>query len=286
MQQLISSRYSNLSPQLQRAARFVAENPEEVATRSLRQIAASIDMSPPTFSRLAGALGYKNYEELRESCRRLVKNQKLRFAEKAGVLRDRTDKGGEKGFFIMKQGAAVIGNIEQLLNSVDPERVESAAAQLAAARKVVLVGMMSSRPFVEYMAYMASMGFENWHVLGRDPGSDASLIANVDHNDVALVISKEPYAMRAVRAAEQIRNQGAAVIGITDSISSPLCAYCDTRFFVSTETPQFFTSHTATLVLIESLIALVIANSSEDVEKRIASVEAKSYQIGEYFTKP
>jgi DNA-binding MurR/RpiR family transcriptional regulator len=62
MQQLISSKYSSLSPQLQRAARFVVENPEEVATRSLRQIAASIDMSPPTFSRLAGALGYKNYE--------------------------------------------------------------------------------------------------------------------------------------------------------------------------------------------------------------------------------
>ena len=283
MQQLISSKYSQLSPKLQRAAQFVAEHPEEVATRSLRQIAASIDISPPTFSRLAGALGYRNYEELRESCRSVVKNQGLRFAEKAGKLRDQGRERIKEGPFILAQGAAAIGNIHQLLDSVDPDMVESAAARLAAARKVILVGMMSSRPFVEYMGYMASMGFGNWHVLGRDPGSDASLLADIDSDDVALVISKAPYATRAVRAAEQIHRSGASVIGITDSVSSPLCAYCDTQFFVSTETPQFFTSHAATLVLIESLIGLVVANSSEDIEKRIAAVEAKSHEIGDSF---
>ena len=286
MQELISSNYSKLSPQLQRAARFVAEHPEEVATRSLRQIAASIDLSPPTFSRLAGALGFENYEALRESCRRHIKNQGLRFADKAGALREQGSGDGKKGLFILKQGAAAIENIEQLLNSVDPDRLELAAAQLLAARKVILVGMMSSQPFVDYMAYMASMGFENWNVLGRDPGSAASLIANLNANDVALVISKHPYAARAVHAAEQIHNQGATVIGITDSISAPLCAYCDIPFFVSTETPQFFTSHAATLVLLESLIGLVVANSSEDVEARIAIVEAKSYEMGDYFPTP
>lgn len=286
MHQLISSKYSTLSPQLQRAARFVAENPEEVATRSLRQLAASIDMSPPTFSRLAVALGYKNYEELRESCRRLIKKQGLQFAEKAHVLRGESAEEGSSGLFILRQGAAVIENIKQLLNSVDPDLVESAATRLAGARKVVLVGMMSSRPFVEYMGYMASMAFDNWHVLGRDLGSDASLLANVDSDTVALVIAMAPYAKRSINAADQLNKQGVEVIGITDGVNSPLCVHCNTLFFVSTETPQFFTSHAATLVLIESLIGLVVANSSEDVERKIASVEAKSHEIGDYFSKP
>ena len=86
-------------------------------------------------------------------------------------------------------------------------------------------------------------------------------------------------------AAEQIQNRGTFVIGITDKMSSPLCQHCDSIFIVSTETPQFFTSHAATLVLIESLVGLVVSYSDDSVSQRIASVEATGHKIGDYFPK-
>ena len=55
----------SLSPKLRRAALYVVEHPEEVATRSLRRVARATEMSPPTFSRLAEELNFESY--LREA---------------------------------------------------------------------------------------------------------------------------------------------------------------------------------------------------------------------------
>ena len=285
VQERISTKMAMLSPQLQRAAQFVSENPEGVATRSLRYVAKLTGVSPPTFTRLASALGYEKYEGLRESCRDQIMKQGLIFAAKAKALQEQGPQEEREGLFVVRQAKSAISNINQLLKSVDPEQIEVAAKNLASARKVILVGMMSSLPFIEYMAYVASMGYENWHVLGRDSQSDTSLINGIGQADVALVISKAPYALRAIKAAEQIQNRGTFVIGITDKMSSPLCQHCDSIFFVSTETPQFFTSHAATLVLIESLVGLVVSYSDDSVNQRIASVEATGHKIGDYFPK-
>ena len=54
----VAAGYAGLSPQLRRAADFVAANGQEVATRSLRQVAAAAGVTPPTLSRLARALGH------------------------------------------------------------------------------------------------------------------------------------------------------------------------------------------------------------------------------------
>ncbi|MDA9982687.1 hypothetical protein N9H39_08130 [Gammaproteobacteria bacterium] len=52
---------------------------------------------------------------------------------------------------------------------------------------------------------------------------------------------------------------------------------------MSTESPQFFTSHVATLVLLESLIAMVLRRIGYDAQKRIESVGAINQSLGEYW---
>lgn len=285
-QDMISERIlahaDKLSPQLLRAARYVAEHPDEVATRSLRYLAGVTNLQPATFSRMSSALGYANYEELREASRAQLKHQRLGFASKAQALRDDEAAGPEEGRFIVRHGSAAIDNINSLLNDIDLARLEATAARLAAARRVVLVGLLSSRPFVEYLGYMAAMAFDNWRVLGGSAESPASCFADLDQRDVVLVISKAPYARRTIEVAAFAKSRGVPVIGITDELMSPLCAHCDMRFLVATETPQFFSSHVATLVLIEALVGMVIAKSGGAVERKIEAVESTSHEMGEY----
>ena len=77
---------ASLSPKLQQAALYVVEHPEEIATRSLRQVARTNEMSAPTFSRLAPALGFRNYDALRRACLSHLKVQEESFAAKARAL--------------------------------------------------------------------------------------------------------------------------------------------------------------------------------------------------------
>ena len=88
LQDRIASRFETLSPRLKVAARYVAEHPQEVAMRSLRQIAITTELAPPTFTRLARAVGCESYEELREICRSETTRKTLTFAERARSLQE------------------------------------------------------------------------------------------------------------------------------------------------------------------------------------------------------
>ena len=273
---------ASLSPKLQQAALYVVEHPEEIATRSLRQVARTNEMSAPTFSRLAPALGFRDYDALRRACLSHLKVQEESFAAKARALQSTSRHDDAGGAFIVHQAGATIANINQLVNSVDSAQVEAAATALARARKVILVGMMGSRPIVEHAAYVASMAFNSWQVYGNTMGTDAAMLNETGEEDVALAIAMAPYASRAIGAARNLKRAGAHVIGITDRPSSPLCQCTDSVFLVSTETPQFFTSQAATLVLLETLIGLVVRMSGQRVSERIARIEDQCHRMGDY----
>ena len=211
------------------------------------------------------------------------KLRRLRFAEQADALQKSDAKEPGTGRFIFRQGAAAIDNIGALLASVDTGQLEAAAARLVAACRVLLVGNMSSRPFVDYMAYMASMAFDNWRVVDGEARSMAAALVDADDKDAAIVVCKAPYARRSIDTARQLREQGVWTIGITDEGLSPLHPLCAVSFVVSTETPQFFSSHVATLVLIEALVGLVIAGGGDRIGRRLAAVESASHEMGDYF---
>lgn len=282
----ILPRLATLSPKLQKAALYVVEHPEEVATRSLRQVARATDMSAPTFSRLAEVLDFDSYDDLRAACLSELRVQKQSYAAKAKALQDDAADDDSGGAFIVHQANATISNINALVNTVDAAAIEAAATKIAKARKVVLLGMMSSRPFVDYAAYVASMAFSNWEVYGSGAGVDAALLADIGPQDVVLAISAAPYAARTIEVAGHFKDAGAHVIAITDAYASPLCHDASAVFLVANDTPQFFTSHAATLVLLESLIGLVVRKSGPQVGDRIARVEARAHEIGTYYPIP
>ncbi|MCP4072502.1 MAG: MurR/RpiR family transcriptional regulator [Hyphomicrobiales bacterium] len=284
IQEKITRNIHTLSPQLRLAANYVADHPDEIASRSLRYNASATELTPPTFSRLARALGFKNYEYLREACRSQIKHQRLTFAEKAKALQKGQKIGDVSGDFIIRHGAAAIENIGTFLSAIDPKQVDDVATLLVQARRVHLVGMLSSRHFADYIEYMASMAFENWRVLGDKPTSIASTLTGISKQDVMLVICHAPYAKRSVEIARFARSTGVRIICITDHFMSPPAAVSDMVLIASTESPQFFSSHVATLVLIESIIGMCVAKSGKTARERIAAVEKTSHNMGEYWS--
>ncbi len=68
----IESRFTELSPRLQQAARFIVDNPQLVALRSMRAVASRAHVDPSTMVRLAQDLGFDGYEQLRDCYRRKI----------------------------------------------------------------------------------------------------------------------------------------------------------------------------------------------------------------------
>jgi len=284
IQDCIYRQYDDLSGQLQRAARFVLDHPDEVATRSLRHLASISQLSPSAFSRLARATGFDTYEDMRELCRGDIKKRKISFADKARTLQNPDQADTSRGAFIARQAAASIDNISQLLNTADIKQLELVAKKLANARSVFLVGAMSSSGFINYLSYMGNMAFTNWRSLGETVSPAGNSLADANKNDVLLVITKFPYTRSSVEATKLAQQKNMTVIVITDANDSPVIPFANHTFVIPTESPQFFSSHVATLVLIESLMGMTIAQGGKAASERIAAVEQANQALDCYWS--
>ncbi|MEM9107317.1 MAG: MurR/RpiR family transcriptional regulator [Pseudomonadota bacterium] len=283
---LIALHYETLSPQLKIAADHVVAHHDDVASRSLRSIAASSKLNPPTFSRLARALGLASYEEMRELCRNEIKYRSISFAEKAGALQseiERDDGTDTQTPFALRQSASAIRNIDQFANELDVARLRAVADQLVACERVFLAGSLASIGFIQYFGYLATLAFDNWYIAGQNGISPATRLTGASSDDSVIVVMKNPYAKRSVDAAQMAHESGAFVVVITDSIACPAIRYATHYFIVPTDSPQFFSSYMATLLLLESLMGMVIRRSGQEVHKRLKDVETNNHRLGEYW---
>jgi DNA-binding MurR/RpiR family transcriptional regulator len=79
---LLVDSYPKLTPQLQRAARFMVEHPEEVGLNSMRRVAQDAGVKPATITRLTKILGFREYGALREPFQQRLRTHSPGFANK------------------------------------------------------------------------------------------------------------------------------------------------------------------------------------------------------------
>lgn len=274
----ISVSYAELSETLRVAADYIAENQVEIATRSLRSVASASGVSPASYTRLARALGFSDYEALREQARyELSEREQHSFQDKARRLRSDADQP-----LLPRQVAACIDNIQGLVADIDPATLETVVDRLAASRKIVLIGALASAGFTDYFAYLAKWFDDRWLVAGRNGTTLGSTLAALGADDTVLIISKHPYAHRSVRAAKLASGCGAKVVVLTDSRAFPGLQYADFHFIQRTESPHFFSSYAATLVLIETITGMLVARAGSDADARIQEVDKYNRLLDEF----
>lgn len=280
IQDRINGAYAGLSGKLQIAAKYVADNPVDVATRSLRSVATTSGVSPATFSRLARALGYADYEQLREDGREAVERKVSPFSERAHTLRiSSTDQGCAA--ILERQAAACVANIGNMQDGMDVSRLDAAVQCLHEARTVLLVGARGSAGIVDYFGYMAQWFKANWKTVGRNGTELSSSLSRLGKGDALFALSKAPYAHRTIAALDVARRAGATTIVITDSRTSPALQFSDFGFIIPTESPQFFSSYAATMVLMEGIVSMLLTRAGPEAEDMIRAAEIQIDRLGE-----
>ncbi|SNY90755.1 transcriptional regulator, RpiR family [Cohaesibacter sp. ES.047] len=282
IQDRIAGQYGELSERLRQAADYIVEHEIEVATHSLRTVASNAGLAPATFSRLSQALGFSSYERMRDMCRDALGRQAMSFAQRAELLSSEEEDGTCMPF-IERQLSASLENISKLGQDLDRDRLNAVVNHLTAAREVLLFGAFSSTGLIEYFAYLARYFTSNWKVAGRMGESISSAFVGLGKEDAVIILTKRPYARRAILAAEMASESGAYVIVITDRHSCPALEHASAHFIVSTESPQFFSSYAATLVLIETLVGMLVARTGTLARDRIENIETRNHRLGEFW---
>ncbi|EAQ13169.1 RpiR family transcriptional regulator [Maritimibacter alkaliphilus HTCC2654] len=275
----MASNYDALSARLREAGDYIAANPLDTATRSLRAVADHSGLAPATFTRLSKALGYENFEELREGMRRRLERRQASFAARADALQGASDGGSAD--LIRRTREASLTNIDRLTDEIDTAKFDTIADHLHAARRVVLLGGLGSTAIAEYAAYMGNFLGDNWMPAGRMGASVGAALSDLDRRDALIVFTKPPFANTSIRAAEFARARGVYVLVVTDTHTCPALRHASARVVVPTESPNFFSSYVATMFFVETLMAMIAQRAGPTATERIADVETANRALGE-----
>lgn len=281
----LSEEYEELTPEAQKAARYVLENPRDVGVSTVREIAEAANVKPNTVVRMARQVGFEGYDDFREPFREAIRRGQASFPDRARWLQD-IRKQGEMGGLYADMVTSALRNIEETFASIAEEDMRAAAEVIWNSRSVYILGVGVNNSNARNFTYLASTGMTRFHAIPRPGSVPVDDIAWADEHDVLIAITCNPYRQEVVEAVQVAKEQGMRVIGISDSLASPIIRAADHGFVVAADTPQFFPSSVSTIALLETLLSFVIATASPEIVTRVEKFHQRRHQLGIYHEDP
>ena len=277
----ISAEWDALTPEAQKAARYVLEHPADVGVSTVREIAQAAQVKPNTFVRMARQVGFEGYEDFRAPFRAAIRQGAASFPDRARWLQS-IAREGEMGGLYRDMMASVQRNIQETFAGIDEAALIAAAKDIWGAREVFTLGVGVNNANAQNFSYLAATGMTRFHAIPRAGHAASDELAFAGSDDVLIAITCAPYRAEVVDAVEVAREQGMKIIGISDSPASPIIRGADHGFVISADTPQFFPSSVSTIALLEVLLSFVIAVADPRIVRRVEQFHARRHKLGIY----
>ncbi len=261
-----------LPPQLRAAGEHLAAHPFDAATRSMRALAAEAGASPASFTRLAQALGFAGWEELREAA---IAEQR-----RPAPYTSRAARGAPEGLDAIR--AADQANLAALA-AVAPAALKAAARALHRTPRIHVAGFRSCRAVAALLQYQLRLFRPETTLVGEGP-LDLELGA-MRRGEALVLIGFRPYSRASLAALGMAREAGLATIVLADDPAAPI-AGADHLLLFATATPSFFPSLTAAVALAQALAAAVFAAGGDAAMERLAESEARLAALSQYLPEP
>ncbi|MDJ0859743.1 MAG: MurR/RpiR family transcriptional regulator [Dinoroseobacter sp.] len=281
----LTEELDSLTPEAQKAARYVLENPTEVGVSTVREIASAAQVKPNTVVRMARQVGFEGYEDFREPFRDAIRQGSVSFPDRARWLQG-ISRSGELGELYADMVGAAIQNIEQTFADISSEQLERAARDIWTSRQVFTLGVGVNNSIARNFTYLASTGMTDFHAIPRPGSTPADDLAWADGNDVLIAMTSSPFRSEVIDAVKIAKEQGVKIIALSDSPASPIIRMANHGFVVSVETPQFFPSSISLVALLETLLSFVVAVSSDEIVARVTQFHKRRHQLGLYVDDP
>jgi DNA-binding MurR/RpiR family transcriptional regulator len=258
-----------LTPVQRRIAQCLVEHSGRAAYLSTGDLADLADVSQPSVTRFAMALGFDGYPALREQLRGLDIRVTLPF--------------GHQNAFQQALGEE-IAHLQRLSESLaDDGQIADSARLLMASSPLLVLGLRASRGVATSFSYFAAKIHPDVRLLAE---SGSVLADRVDQARAAgagamLAFVLPRYPREAVDALREARSAGLTVVTITDSPVSPAAAVSDLVLAAAVGSRLVFDLHVAPMALVTVLLQAMCEAAPGPTQTRLESFErsAASRQV-------
>ncbi|GIN93002.1 N-acetylmannosamine kinase [Siminovitchia terrae] len=264
----IKLKYHTLSSGHKKVGKYVLDQPQEVAMKSASQLGKVIGVSETTVIRFCYALEYSGYSELQIEVRKYLIFHKSSLHYYQAV---NSEDSSQSNFFVksMQRDQDYIHAVIEQINEEDLYRI---ARRIYDSNNILVAGVRTSFALANWLSFTLNIVKGNSHLI--QPGVDDInyLLSNLDNQSVFIGITFHRYSSMTLDLAELAKKQGAYVIGITDSVLSPLNEFSDIILPINLSTSASATSTIdtgpAVLSLINAIVGGVAIIDKEEFKRR------------------
>ncbi|QEK12184.1 MurR/RpiR family transcriptional regulator [Crassaminicella thermophila] len=264
----IQKSFSRLSKGQKLIAQFITNNYDKAAFMTASKLGNKVGVSESTVVRFANALGYEGYPQLQKELQELIKT-KLTTVQRLEMSQDYTNEGA----VLKKVLKADMDNIKATIEEIDDEVFQNVVNSIFDAKRIYIIGLRSSSTLAEYLGFYLNLILDNVKIVTPGVSDVFEQMLRVGKDDLVIGISFPRYSTNTLNAINYTKEQGAVVIGITDSQVSPIASISDYTLVARSNMASFVDSLVAPLSLINALLVAVGMREKDEISSTFDKLE-------------
>ena len=257
----IEDKYPQFSKGQKKIADYISAHADKAAFMTAAKLGATVGVSESTVVRFAYEIGFEGYPDLSRALQQIIRTQ-LTSVQRIEVTRDRIGAGSVLEEVLTQD----MDKIKRTLEETSRRDFEEAAAAIANARSIYVIGDRSASALARFAHYYLNLMFENVRLVTTTSSSDLfEQIMRVGSEDAVIGISFPRYSNMTVQAFSFAARSGAKIIAVTDGPNSPLAQDATSLLSARSDMNSFVDSLVAPLSLLNALLVQVSMNKQEEV---------------------
>ncbi|MBD5769476.1 MurR/RpiR family transcriptional regulator [Marinomonas colpomeniae] len=269
---------------LRTIAKYIIDHPSDFGLDPIRETAQKAGVSTYTLIRLAERVGVASYDELREPFRLSLVSAAASVDQPLWIegLRER----GELGKIQADATVNSMAIVQRSLEHLDLDRMQRVIDLLLGAKGVYLTAVRASYAMAFYLHYVGRMVLPSLQLIPRHMGSAIDDLHMAGKGDVMIAITLTPCSRETIEACQFAQSKGIKLILISDTeIVSPEFR-ADETLIASILSTHHFGCYTGMMAVIETLLAMLMAQGGDDAQERIDSYEKLRNETNAYWVAP
>lgn len=269
--------YSHMSRGQKAIVRYIFDNLNSAAFLTAARLGKEAGVSESTVVRFSMEMGFDGYKEFQESLADIVKG-KLSAIGRMDIKYGKSTQS-EILTSVLSSDAE---KINDTLSLIDPAAFKSAVDEITSAENIYIVGLRSCAPLAGFLSFYLNIMLKNVRLLSTSDANEIfEQMIRIGDRDCLIGISFPRYSMRTLKAMEFANQRKAAVISITDSVTSPMTMYSSCSLLCRSDQVSIVDSLVAPLSLINALVVAICMKKQDSVIKDLDSLEQiwSDYQV-------
>lgn len=266
----LSAARPRLRPAELRVAMTILEDPQTAASATVAVVAERAQVSQASVVRLAHALGYSGFPDLRVTLTQELARREME-RERATVGQGRIDPADDLSEVVAKLAFHEARSIEQTARLIDPAALAEVSVAIAAGRPTVSLGVgASGLAAMDLTAKLQRIGLPS--VFSPDTHQQLVHAALVTADSVVVAFSFSGRTKEVHRALTLARQGGALTVAVTGDPLSPVGRLADQVLAISAREDELraaaLSSRMAQLAVVDFLFVLIAqarGNGLDDV---------------------